>query len=342
MGRRGGRAGARAAGVSKVAVLGAGSWGTTVAAQLSQRTSTVLWARSAAVATEVEERSTNRAYLGDHRLPDGLHATASIEAALDGATLTVLAVPSTGLRAILDTAPLDLPPEVPVLSLVKGMETSTGCRPSQLVAERWPSRPVAVLTGPNLAGEILAGQPAASVVASPDAALARELQGLLGTPTWRIYTNGDLVGCEVAGVVKNVMAIAVGMAAGLGLGDNARAALVTRALAELSRLGEGLGGDRATFAGLAGVGDLVATCTSPRSRNFALGMALGKGEPIEDVLGRARTVAEGLWSCRPVVELAHGLGLEAPVAEQVVAVCHEGLAPKEAIPRLMSRAPRSE
>lgn len=327
--------------MSRVAVLGAGSWGTTFAARLAGRIPTVLWARSSAVAAEIEERSTNSAYLGPHLLPRALRATASLEEAVEGASLIVVAIPAAGLREVLGHAPSP-PPGTAVLSLVKGMELSTKCRPSEVLHACWPDRPVAVLTGPNLAGEILAGQPAASVVASCDPALALELQALLASPSWRVYTNEDLVGCEVAGVAKNVMAIAVGMAAGLGLGDNARAALVTRALAELTRLGVRLGGQPATFAGLAGVGDLVATCTSGRSRNFSLGVALGRGEPLAAVVGRTRTIAEGLTSCRPIVDLAQLLEIETPVAEQVVAVCHGGRAPSEAIPLLMGRAPRAE
>lgn len=327
--------------MSKVAVLGAGSWGTTVAARLAERTGTVLWARSPAVAAEIEERSTNATYLGDHRLPGGLRATSRLEAALEGASLVVVAIPAAGLRDVLCRAPAPAP-GVAVLSLVKGMELSSKRRPSEVVDELWPSRSIAVLTGPNLAGEILEGQPAASVVASCDPALALALQELLASPSWRIYTNDDLVGCEVAGAAKNVMAIAVGMATGLGLGDNARAALVTRALAELTRLGVRLGGQPATFAGLAGVGDLVATCTSGRSRNFSLGLALGRGEVLARVLGRTRTVAEGLSTCRPLVELGHLLEVETPVAEQVVAVCHAGRSPADAIPLLMGRTPKAE
>ena len=324
-----------------VTVLGAGSWGTTVAARLAERIPTTLWARRQAVAAEIAGRGTNGAYLPGHRLPAALRSTSSLPTALEGAGLVVIAVPAAGLRHVLSTAPAP-PPGTSVLSLVKGMEMPTLKRPSEIVAECWPDRSVAVLTGPNLAAEILTGHPAASVVASSDAELALHLQALLSEPSWRVYTNDDVVGCEVAGVVKNVMAIAVGMAAGLGLGDNSRAALVTRALAELIRLGVRLGGAAATFAGLAGVGDLVATCTSERSRNYSLGLALGRGERLADVLRTRRTVAEGVTSCRPVVELAHRLGVEVPVAEQVVAVCHGGMSPAEAIPRLMGRPPRAE
>lgn len=329
----------------RLTVLGAGSWGTTIAAVLSERAPTVLWARDPAVAKEVEAQRTNAAYLGAYELPGSLRATASLAEALEGASLVVLAVPARGLAEVLGRAVEEAAApagQVPVLSLVKGMEPERQLRPSQLVEAAWPGHPFAVLTGPNLAAEVLEGQPSASVVASADEDLALFLQALLTTGSLRVYTNPDVIGCEVAGSVKNVMAIATGMAVGLGLGDNTRAALVTRALAELTRLGVSLGGREATFAGLAGVGDLVATCTSPRSRNFSLGVALGRGETLAEVLASRRTVAEGVTSCRPVVALARERNLEAPLAEQVVAVCHEGMAPGDAIPRLMGRAPRAE
>jgi glycerol-3-phosphate dehydrogenase (NAD(P)+) len=213
---------------------------------------------------------------------------------------------------------------------------------SEVIAECWGERPIGVLTGPNLAGEVLAGQPTASVIAMADELLARELQGLFSTDTVRVYTNPDVIGCEISGVVKNVMAIAAGMAVGLGFGDNTRGALITRALAEIARLGVALGGQAPTFAGLAGLGDLVATCTSTRSRNFAVGLALGEGRSLEEALGATRMVAEGVSSCRPVVELARRHGVEVPVAEEVVAVCYERRSPAEAIPRLMRRAAKSE
>jgi glycerol-3-phosphate dehydrogenase (NAD(P)+) len=197
------------------------------------------------------------------------------------------------------------------------------------------------LTGPNLAEEVLDGQPTASVIAIEDDALARELQELFSTDRLRVYTNPDVVGCEIAGVVKNVMAIACGMTVGLGFGDNTRAALITRALAELIRLGEALGGEQRTFAGLAGVGDLVATCTSRKSRNLRVGIALGEGRALADAM-EGRSVAEGVRSSRPVVDLAARLGVEVPVAEQVVAVCYEGNTPAASVATLMARAPRAE
>jgi len=227
------------------------------------------------------------------------------------------------------------------VSLSKGLEELTNLRMSEVICEVWPDHPVAVLTGPNLAEEVFDGQPTASVVATHDEALGRELQDLFTSDRLRIYTNPDVVGCEISGVVKNVMAIACGMAVGLGYGDNTRAALITRSLAELIRLGEAIGGESRTFAGLAGIGDLVATCTSRKSRNLSVGVALGQGRPLAEAIG-GRSVAEGVRSSRPVVDLASRLGVEVPVAGQVVAVCFEGQSPSDGVAALMGRAPRAE
>jgi glycerol-3-phosphate dehydrogenase (NAD(P)+) len=326
----------------RVAVLGAGSWGTTVASLLAQRVPTTLWARSKAVADELAQRRTNSAYLGAFEVPARLRATSSLPDALDSADLVVLAIPSHGVRQVLVEGAPYVRPRATVISLTKGLEEHTMARMSEIVAECWPGCPAGVLTGPNLAEEVCAGQPTASVIAFGDEELAVEVRELFVTETLRIYTNPDVTGCEIAGIVKNVMAIASGMAIGLGLGDNTRAALITRSLAELTRLGVTLGGDPPTFAGLAGLGDLVATCTSAKSRNFSVGVALGKGRSLAEATGATRMVAEGVKSCQPVVELAHHLGVEVPVAEQVVAVCYGGRSPKEAIPILMRRAPKSE
>jgi len=261
--------------------------------------------------------------------------------ALDDATVVVVAVPSHGLRSTLSTAGAFPKTGVPVLSLSKGLEQTTDARMSEVISAVWPGRPVGALTGPNLAEEVFDGQPTASVIAIADESLGRELQELFSTDRLRIYTNPDLVGCEISGVVKNVMAIACGMAVGLGYGDNTRAALITRALAELTRLGEALGGEQRTFAGLAGVGDLVATCTSRKSRNLRVGIALGEGRALADAMG-GRSVAEGVRSSRPVVDLAVRCGVEVPVAEQVAAVCFEGHTPLAGVASLMGRAPRAE
>ena len=328
--------------MTRVAVIGAGSWGTTVAALLAPRVDTVLWARREDVAGEIRETGFNAAYLGEFRLPGRLAATSVLEEALGDATIVVLAVPSHGLRAVLETSRSVVRHDAVVLSLGKGLERVTNARMSEVVSQCWPGRPVGVLTGPNLASEVLLGQPTASVIAMRDEAIATDLQHLFNSERLRVYTNTDVIGCEIAGVVKNVMAIACGMAIGLGFGDNTRAALITRALAELSRIGVALGGEERTFAGLAGVGDLVATCTSEKSRNFAIGVALGRGRPLAEVLGATRMIAEGVLSSEPTVELARRLGVEAPVSEEVAAVCFAGRAPADTIPRLMGRAARAE
>ena len=327
--------------MTKVAVVGAGSWGTTIASMLAEKVDTVVWSRSNDVALEIEGSHSNSAYLGARSLTSSLRATTDMSLALEAATLVVVAIPSHGLRSTLLKARALPAPEVPVVSLSKGLEEHTNQRMTEVLGDVWPAHPTAVLTGPNLAEEVFDGQPTASVVATIDAELAKELQDLFTSDRLRIYTNPDVVGCEIAGVVKNVMAIACGMAVGLGYGDNTRAALITRALAELIRFGEALGGEQRTFAGLAGVGDLVATCTSRKSRNLSVGVALGQGRSLNDAIG-GRSVAEGVRSSRAVVDLAGRLGVEVPVAEQVVAVCYGGQTPSDGVAALMGRAPRAE
>jgi glycerol-3-phosphate dehydrogenase (NAD(P)+) len=231
---------------------------------------------------------------------------------------------------------------VPVVSLAKGIERSSLKRMSEVVSDEMPGHPVAVLTGPNLAKEIMAGQPAAAVVAIDDKVIADELQRIFSRPTLRVYTNPDIVGCEVAGVVKNVIAIASGMAAGMGFGDNTKATLITRGLAEMTRLGMAMGGEGLTFAGLAGMGDLIATCSSTQSRNNTVGVRLGQGESIEAILSSMTMVAEGVKSSPSVLDLARRHNVEMPIAEQVVAVCHQGRRADEAVAALMQRRRRSE
>ncbi|HEY5273081.1 MAG TPA: NAD(P)H-dependent glycerol-3-phosphate dehydrogenase [Acidimicrobiales bacterium] len=327
--------------MTKVAVIGAGSWGTTIASMLAEKVDTVVWSRSGDVAREIEESHANSAYLGTQRLTTSLRATTDMSLALEAATLVVVAIPSHGLRSTLSQAGVVPSPGVAVVSLSKGLEEHTNQRMTEVLGEVWPAQPTALLTGPNLAEEVFDGQPTASVVATTDDALGRELQDLFTSDRLRIYTNPDVVGCEIAGVVKNVMAIACGMAVGLGYGDNTRAALITRALAELIRFGEALGGEPRTFAGLAGVGDLVATCTSRKSRNLSVGVALGEGRPLNEAIG-GRSVAEGVRSSRAVVDLAARLGVDVPVADQVVAVCYRGQTPSDGVAALMGRAPRAE
>ena len=325
-----------------MAVIGAGSWGTAVAAISASKTTTVLWARRRELADDIARKHCNTAYLAEHTLPSSLAATSSLEEALDGARVVVMGVPSHGFRDILAEAAPYLGADTPVISLSKGVEQKTLKRMTEVVAEVAPGRPYGVLTGPNLAKEIMAGQPAASVVATTDEALSVELQQLFSTDVFRVYTNPDLVGCEVAGALKNVMAIASGMADGMGFGDNTRAALITRGLAELTRLGVALGGEPLTFSGLAGMGDLVATCISRQSRNRYVGEQLGTGKTIDEITAEMNMVAEGVKTSRAVVDLAARVGVEMPIAEQVVAVLYEGRTAAEIIPALMRREAKPE
>lgn len=325
-----------------MAVIGAGSWGTTVAALASVNTPTVLWARRPELAEQINAAHVNADYLASFTLPAALRATASIEEATSDADVLVMAVPSHGFRTVAREAAPFLRPWVPVVSLSKGIERETLMRMTEVLAEEMPGHPVGVMTGPNLAKEILAGQPAASVVAIADSTVAAELQRILTQPSLRVYTNSDVVGCEVAGTVKNVIAIAAGMAEGMGFGDNTRATLITRGLAEMSRLGVAMGGDPLTFAGLAGMGDLIATCSSKQSRNNSVGLALGQGQSIDEIMGAMTMVAEGVKSSPSVLDLARRYGVDMPITEQVVAVCHEGRTARDALTALMSRTSKRE
>lgn len=327
---------------NRVAVLGAGSWGTAMAAMLGRKVETALWARRLDLADRMAADGRNPEYVPDVALPAALRPTGSLAQALDGADVVVMAVPSHGFREVLLRARLHLPAGVPVVSLTKGMEQGTHLRMTEVVAELAPGRPVGVLTGPNLVQEIVEGHPTASVIAGFDDALGRELQVLFSTDRFRVYTNPDVVGCELAGSLKNVMAIAAGMADGMGFGDNTRGALITRGLAELTRLGVALGGQPLTFAGLAGMGDLVATCISPKSRNRYVGVQLGKGRTLAEITAETRWVAEGVRTSTVVVELSAEVGVETPIAEQVVAVLHEGKRAADVLTDLMARVMKTE
>ena len=253
-----------------------------------------------------------------------------------------MAVPSHGFRTVLTELSASMPAGTPVLSLAKGLEQGTHLRMTEVIAQVAPGHPAGVLTGPNLAREIAAGQPAATVVAMADESLARQVQEVLRTSTFRVYTNPDVVGCEMAGATKNVLAIAAGILQGLGLGDSSLAALITRGLAELGRLGVAMGGERITIAGLAGVGDLVATCTSTLSRNRMVGEQLGRGRSLEEIMAEMRMVAEGVKTARPLLELAAAHGVEMPIGEQVAAVLEGVTSPSQAILTLMSRSAKPE
>ena len=326
----------------RVGVVGAGSWGTTIASMAALNTSTMLWARSALTAEVINAEHRNPAYLGKRVLPTKLIASHDLEEVVRDADVVVMAVPSQGFREVLHAAAAHVRPGVPIVSVAKGLEQGSLMRMSEVIASELPGHPAAVLTGPNLAQEIMDGQPAASVVAIDDETIARELQRIFSNPRLLIYTNPDVVGCEVSGVVKNVIAIAAGMAGGMGFGNNTRATLITRGLAEMTRLGTAMGGTPATFAGLAGMGDLIATCSSLQSRNTSVGMALGRGENIADVMASMQMVAEGVKSSAAVLDLAAQFGIEMPITEQVVAVCHRGISAEQALSDLLSRGGRSE
>lgn len=326
----------------KVCVLGAGSWGTAMAAMCALRAPTVLWARRPELAEAMQRDRRNAGYLPELAFPAGLRATASLADAVDGAGVVVMAVPSHGFRAVLGDAVPHLAAGAPVVSLTKGVEQGTLARMTEVIAAVAPAHPHAVLTGPNLVGEIVAGYPTASVVAATDAGLAAELQELFSTGSFRVYTNPDVVGCELGGALKNVVAIAAGVSDGLGFGDNTRAALITRGVAELTRLGVALGGQPLTFGGLTGMGDLVATCISRRSRNRWVGEELARGRPLAEIVAGTRMVAEGVRTSAAVVELAARVGVEMPIADQVVAVL-DGITPAaEVVAALMGRMMKPE
>jgi glycerol-3-phosphate dehydrogenase (NAD(P)+) len=329
----------------KVAVVGAGSWGTAVAALCSVNADVVLWARHEDLATSIAATHENATYLPGIVLPDRIGTSTDLAGACTGADVVVMAVPSHGFRAVLAEAAPAIAAGVPVISLAKGIEQGTHARMTEVIADVLPDHPtdrIGVLTGPNLAREVAEGQPTASVIAVRDDATATALQHLFMTPTFRVYTNTDVVGCEIAGALKNVIALAVGAAAGLGFGDNTRAALITRGLAELARLGVALGGNPLTFAGLAGMGDLVATCTSEKSRNRFVGFELGRGRTLDDIVTEMNMVAEGVKSTEAVLELAAQHGVDMPIATMVGAVLYEGLRAEDMVPALMLREAKPE
>ncbi len=301
----------------KVGLLGGGSWGTTVAAVVSRNAPIMLWARDADTVAAINGDHRNPRYLPDIGLPPALHATADMAEAVAGADVLVVGVPSHSFRGVLEEARAHLRPWVPVISLTKGLELASGKRMTELIEEILPGHPVGVLTGPNLAREIMSGQAAASVLSMEDEIVVRALQPLFHSGLFRVYTNTDRLGCELGGVLKNIVAIAVGMGDGLGAGDNTRAGLITRGLSEITRLGVAMGGRPETFAGLTGMGDLIATCTSPLSRNRHVGVELGKGRHIDAIVAEMHMVAEGVKSAPTVMALADRHGIDMPIARDV-------------------------
>ncbi|MCS4492523.1 NAD(P)H-dependent glycerol-3-phosphate dehydrogenase [Corynebacterium sp. ES2715-CONJ3] len=329
----------------KIAVMGAGSWGTTMAKIAADAgNEVVLWARREEVAEYINTHHHNPDYLSDIYLRT-IVATSDARAAISEADIVVFAVPSQTLRGHVLTWAEFIPSHALVVSLSKGVEKQTFMRMSEVIAQvsGIDSRRIAVLTGPNLAREIALEQPAATVIACPDEHHAQVIQEALAAPYFRPYTNTDVVGCEISGACKNVIALACGMAAGRDLGENTLATLITRGLAEISRLGIALGANPLTFAGLAGMGDLVATCSSPLSRNRTFGDRLGRGASLEQA--RAAThgqVAEGVTSSASVYELAQSMGVEMPISQAVYAVCHKGMTVEEMVGQLMGRSKKSE
>ena len=308
----------------RAAVLGAGSWGTTVASIMSANTPTVIWARDPATADDINANNANARYLPGLKLHANLKATSDLAEAVSSADLLVMGVPSKAMRVTLEAAREHCRAWIPVISLAKGFEPKTRYRMTQVIEEVMPGHPPGVLTGPNLAREIVHGFAAASVLAMEDEIIVRKLKPLFQSSLFRVYTNTDMVGAELGGALKNVIAIAAGMGDGAGAGENTRSAVITRGLAEISRLGVAMGGEPATFAGLAGLGDLMATCTSSLSRNHHVGEELGKGRTVDEIIADMNQVAEGINSSKIVMELAHEYDVEMPIAHEVYKVCHEG------------------
>jgi glycerol-3-phosphate dehydrogenase (NAD(P)+) len=304
----------------QIAVLGGGSWGTTVASLVTRNAPVTLWARNADTVEEVNTRHTNETYLPGATLPDKLVATHDIGEAVHNADVVVMGIPSQNFRTVLEEVGKHIRAWVPVISLTKGLEFDTRMRMTEIINQVMPGHPVGVLTGPNLAREIMAGQAAAGVIAMEDEIIVKELQGVFKSGLFRVYTNTDVIGCELGGVLKNIIAIAVGMGDGQGAGDNTRAALITRGLAEVTRLGVAMGGCPETFAGLAGMGDMIATCTSPQSRNRHVGIELGKGRNMQEIIDEMVMVAEGVKSAPAVMALAEQYGVEMPIAADVYKV----------------------
>jgi glycerol-3-phosphate dehydrogenase (NAD(P)+) len=326
-----------------VAVLGAGSWGTALAMHLGRVGVPVrLWARDPELAASMRARRENPRYLPGAALPDGVSVTADADVVLADSGTVLVAVPSHFVEAVLAEVGDRVAASAVLVSATKGLEPRRGLRMSELLAHRLPGRPVAVLSGPSFAREVAQGRPTALVIASSDEGIAADLQRHLAGPTFRLYTNRDVVGVELGGAVKNVMAIATGLVDGLGLGENARAALITRGLAEIVRLGTAAGAQPATFAGLAGLGDLVLTCTGTQSRNRALGGEIARGRSLPEVEADTPMVAEGVRTVSSVLRMARERGVTMPICEEVAAVLFEGKPVAESLASLLAREPRPE
>jgi glycerol-3-phosphate dehydrogenase (NAD(P)+) len=331
--------------MSRIAILGGGSWGTALAILLSrahQKHEISLWVRDSALADHLRRDRENRAYLPGHKIPPGVRLTSVIGEALDSAEILLGAIPTAHARAIYSAASPHLNPPTTVVSASKGLEPHTHQRMSQVLAHVLPRHSLAVLSGPSFAAEVAQGQPTALVLASANLSLASDLQQQLAAPNFRVYTNDDVLGVELAGAMKNVIAIAAGVCQGLGLGFNPVAALITRGLAEMSRLAAALGARPETLAGLAGMGDLVLTCTGALSRNRQIGTALGQGKSLQEILSGMKMVAEGVGTTAALLELAAEANVELPITEQVDAILNRGKAPQDAIREIMERPLKRE
>ena len=325
-----------------VGLLGGGSWGTTVASLTARNASTTIWARNENTVNEINEHHTNSKYLPGARLNKNLKASAYIEDTVKNADLLVMGVPAQNFRQVLKNAKPYIRPWIPIISLSKGLEIGSKKRMTEVIGEILPGHPAGVLTGPNLAKEIHNGHAAAAVIAMVDEIIAKKLQSVFSSGLFRVYTNTDVIGCELGGALKNIMAIATGMGDGANAGDNTRAAVITRGLSELTRLGIAMGGKRRTFSGLAGMGDLVATCSSAKSRNRHVGFQLGKGMKIDDIIAEMSEVAEGVKTAKVVMELAKDYKVHMPISEEVYKVLYEGNTVEDAFKGLLKIESGSE
>jgi glycerol-3-phosphate dehydrogenase (NAD(P)+) len=329
----------------RIAVVGAGAWGTTLASLLVARAPTRLWAREPEVVESIRRQHENRLFLHGLRLPDALSATNDVAEAVADADVIVVAVPAQHLRSVMTAAEPFVAEHALIVSGAKGIERGTGRRMSQVLSEVLSDHDpesIGVLSGPNLAREIMSGQPAATCVGFPHLSNAAVVPALLASDVLRVYTSDDVVGCEIGGAGKNVLAIAAGVADGLGYGMNTKAALITRGLAELSRLGVAVGGRPLTFLGLAGNGDLIATCTSPHSRNRRVGEDLAKGRSLQDIVESMKQVAEGVATAPALLAMAAAAGVEMPISSTVADLLTGDLSAADVVPLLMRRSPKVE
>ncbi len=328
--------------ILNVGLLGGGSWGTTVASLTAKNSPTVIWARNPKTVEEINTHHTNEKYLPNAKLTPNLRASNSIKETVENADVVVMGVPAQSFRAVLEEAKPHIRPWVPIINLAKGLELSTKKRMTEIIEEIMPGHPAGVLTGPNLAKEIHFGNAAAAVIAMVDDTIAMKLQTVFSSGLFRVYTNTDVIGYELGGALKNIIAIASGMGDGANAGDNTRAAIITRGLAELTRLGIAMGGKKSTFAGLAGMGDLVATCSSSKSRNHHVGFQLGRGKSLEEIVGEMNEVAEGVKTAKVVMELAKEYTIDMPISKEIYKVLYEGNTVNDAFRGLLKHEVGSE